>query len=188
MDHQEISDLIELNQLGARYMMYSARKVMDIETWYDVFTEDGQYNAFGTPYDLDAFPMLLKSAPPASTSATRPWSSSMATPRPDRSTTCSSTRQPQDAPRLVHRRVRPDRQGLAHPPTGDDLHASRRLVRPRQRPRSRPLRGRPGHRRIVGLEVSGPVRYRRLGASPSCCACAGTTPSCRRRPPGSARS
>ena len=63
MDHQEMSDIIELTQLCSRYMMYSARKVMEIETWYDVFTEDGQYNAFGTPYGLDAFPMLLKSAP-----------------------------------------------------------------------------------------------------------------------------
>jgi len=63
MDQQEMSDIIELTQLCSRYMMYSARKVMDIDTWYDVFTEDGQYNAFGTPYGLDAFPMLLESAP-----------------------------------------------------------------------------------------------------------------------------
>ena len=30
----------------------------------EVFTPDGVYNAFGTPYGLDDFPTLLNSAPP----------------------------------------------------------------------------------------------------------------------------
>jgi hypothetical protein len=62
MDHQQLSDQIEIQQLCARYMMLSARK--DNDHWTEVFTEDGVYNAFGTPYTLDHFPMLLKSAPP----------------------------------------------------------------------------------------------------------------------------
>ena len=63
MDQQEMADLVELDQLASRYMMYSARKVQDVKTWLEVFTPDGVYNAFGTPYGLDDFPMLLNSAP-----------------------------------------------------------------------------------------------------------------------------
>ena len=62
MDLQQLSDQIEIQQLCARYMMLSARK--DNDHWRDVFTADGVYNAFGTLYGLDHFPMLLKSAPP----------------------------------------------------------------------------------------------------------------------------
>ena len=62
MDQQEISDQLEIQQLCARYMMLSARK--DNDHWREVFTEDGVYHAFGTPYGLEHFPMLLKSAPP----------------------------------------------------------------------------------------------------------------------------
>jgi hypothetical protein len=61
MDQQQLSDQVEIQQLCARYMMLSARK--DNEHWRDVFTEDGVYHAFGTPYGLEHFPMLLKSAP-----------------------------------------------------------------------------------------------------------------------------
>ena len=62
MDEQEMSDQLEIQQLCARYMMLSARK--DNDHWREVFTDDGVYNAFGTPYGLEHFPMLLKSAPP----------------------------------------------------------------------------------------------------------------------------
>ena len=55
MDDQQLSDQIEIQQLCARYMMLSARK--DNDHWRDVFTEDGTYNAFGTPYTLEHFPM-----------------------------------------------------------------------------------------------------------------------------------
>ena len=64
MNQQEMSDLLEIEQLLARYMMFSARKEMDKERWLEVFTADGVYNAFGTPYGLDDFPGLLESAPP----------------------------------------------------------------------------------------------------------------------------
>ena len=64
MNPQDISDLVEIHQLAARYMAYSARKVTDVDQWLDVFTPDGVYNAFGTPYGLADFPMLLQSAPP----------------------------------------------------------------------------------------------------------------------------
>lgn len=61
MDLQRLSDEIEIQQLCARYMMLSARK--DDDHWRDVFADDGVYHAFGTPYGLEHFPMLLKSAP-----------------------------------------------------------------------------------------------------------------------------
>ena len=62
MNQQEMADLLEIQQLAARYMSMSARK--DQDGWQEIFTPDGVYNAFGTPYGLDDFPMLLKSAPP----------------------------------------------------------------------------------------------------------------------------
>jgi hypothetical protein len=63
MNQQEMADLIEIQQLCARYMAFAARKEMDADRWLEVFTPDGVYNAFGTPYRLNDFPMLLKSAP-----------------------------------------------------------------------------------------------------------------------------
>jgi SnoaL-like domain len=64
MNQQEIADLLEIQQLAARYMAFSARKEMEADRWLEVFTADGEYNAFGTPYGLEDFPGLLKSAPP----------------------------------------------------------------------------------------------------------------------------
>jgi hypothetical protein len=62
MNQQEMADLLEIQQLAARYMMLSARK--DNDHWLEVFTPDGVYHAFGSPYGLEDFPMLLESAPP----------------------------------------------------------------------------------------------------------------------------
>ena len=64
MTPEEMADLVEIHQLAARYMKLSAHKEMDRERWLEVFTPDGVYNAFGTPYGLEDFPMLLESAPP----------------------------------------------------------------------------------------------------------------------------
>ena len=64
MDQQEMADLLEIEQLAARYMMLAATKEMDTKRWLDVFTPDATYSAFGTPYRLEDFPSLLKSAPP----------------------------------------------------------------------------------------------------------------------------
>jgi hypothetical protein len=64
MDQQEMADLLEIQQLAARYMRFSATKVKDKERWLEVFTPDAVYEAFGTPYGLDDFPLLLESAPP----------------------------------------------------------------------------------------------------------------------------
>jgi SnoaL-like domain len=55
------ADLVEIEQLCARYMMYTSQFVED--RWLDVFTPDGEYHAFGTPYDLTKFPDLLAAAP-----------------------------------------------------------------------------------------------------------------------------
>ena len=64
MNQQEMADLLEIQQLAARYMAFSARKEKDADRWLEVFTADGEYNAFGTPYGLADFPGLLNSAPP----------------------------------------------------------------------------------------------------------------------------
>jgi hypothetical protein len=54
-------DLVEIDQLCARYMMLTSQFVAD--RWLEVFTPDGVYTAFGTPYSLDRFPALLAAAP-----------------------------------------------------------------------------------------------------------------------------
>jgi len=62
MNQHEMADLLEILQLAARYMRFTTLKEQD--RWLEVFTPDAVYNAFGTPYGLDDFPMLLNSAPP----------------------------------------------------------------------------------------------------------------------------
>ena len=54
-------DLVELQALCSRYMMYTSQYLQD--HWLDVFTPDAEYNAFGTPYTLERFPALLEAAP-----------------------------------------------------------------------------------------------------------------------------
>ena len=54
-------DLVELQALCSRYMMYTSQYLQD--RWLDVFTPDGEYNAFGTPYTLERFPACSKRAP-----------------------------------------------------------------------------------------------------------------------------
>jgi SnoaL-like domain len=58
---QPTADLVELQALCARYMMYTSQLVEG--RWLDVFTPDAEYNAFGTAYTLDRFPALLEAAP-----------------------------------------------------------------------------------------------------------------------------
>ncbi len=58
---QHVADLVQLQQLCARYMLFASQFVED--HWLEVFTADGEYNAFGTPYGLDRFPQLLAAAP-----------------------------------------------------------------------------------------------------------------------------
>jgi hypothetical protein len=60
-DAQRIADLVELQGLCARYMMYTSQLIED--RWLDVFTPDAEYNAFGTAYTLERFPALLEAAP-----------------------------------------------------------------------------------------------------------------------------
>ena len=54
-------DLVQLQQLCARYMLLCSQFVED--RWLEVFTPDAVYTAFGTPYTLDRFPALLAAAP-----------------------------------------------------------------------------------------------------------------------------
>ncbi len=58
---EDTADLVALHQLCARYMALTSQFVQD--RWLEVFTPDGEYNAFGTPYTLERFPALLEAAP-----------------------------------------------------------------------------------------------------------------------------
>jgi hypothetical protein len=60
-DPQRTSDLVELHALCSRYMSLTSQYVQD--RWLEVFTPDGEYTAFGTPYTLERFPALLEAAP-----------------------------------------------------------------------------------------------------------------------------
>lgn len=61
MDAQRVADVIEIEQLLARYAVGMTRD--DIETVLDVFTPDGSYSAFGATYKLADFPALVEAAP-----------------------------------------------------------------------------------------------------------------------------
>jgi hypothetical protein len=61
MDQAQIADLIELEQLLARYAVGMTRD--DVEAVIDVFTPDGTYSAFGDTYTLADFPTLVAAAP-----------------------------------------------------------------------------------------------------------------------------
>ena len=61
MDQQEVADVIELQQLLARYAVGMTRD--DVDAVIDVFTPDGSYSAFGDTYALADFPRLVAAAP-----------------------------------------------------------------------------------------------------------------------------
>jgi hypothetical protein len=56
-----ISDIIEIEQLLARYAVGMTRD--DVDAVVDVFTPDGTYSAFGDTYQLVDFPTLVAAAP-----------------------------------------------------------------------------------------------------------------------------
>jgi len=60
-DPQRIADLVEIQQLCARYMAYAAQHLPD--QWLEVFTPDAEYSAFGATYDVERMPQLLEAAP-----------------------------------------------------------------------------------------------------------------------------
>jgi hypothetical protein len=60
-DPQRIADLVEIQQLCARYMAYAAQHLPD--QWLDVFTPDAEYSAFGATYTVERMPRLLAAAP-----------------------------------------------------------------------------------------------------------------------------
>jgi hypothetical protein len=60
-DPQRIADLVEIQQLCARYMAYAAQHLPD--QWLDVFTPDAEYSAFGATYSVERMPRLLAAAP-----------------------------------------------------------------------------------------------------------------------------
>jgi SnoaL-like domain len=61
VDHDEMADIIEIEQLLARYAIGMTKD--DVEAVVDVFTPDGTYSAFGDTYALDDFPTLVAAAP-----------------------------------------------------------------------------------------------------------------------------
>ena len=61
MAQAEIADVIEIEQLLARYAVGMTQD--DIDAVIDVLTPDGSYSAFGDTYTLRDFPVLVKAAP-----------------------------------------------------------------------------------------------------------------------------
>lgn len=61
MDQARIADIIEIEQLLARYAVGMTKD--DLEAVIDVFTPDGSYSAFGATYRLNDFPALVAAAP-----------------------------------------------------------------------------------------------------------------------------
>jgi hypothetical protein len=61
LDPAVISDIIEIEQLLARYAVGMTRD--DVDAVVDVFTPDGTYSAFGDTYQLVDFPTLVAAAP-----------------------------------------------------------------------------------------------------------------------------
>jgi hypothetical protein len=61
MDDGRLADIIEVQQLLARYAVGMTRD--DVEAVMAVFTPDGTYRAFGETYALSDFPSLVAAAP-----------------------------------------------------------------------------------------------------------------------------
>lgn len=61
MDHHAIADIIEIEQLLARYALGMTKD--DVDAVIEVFTPDGTYSAFGDTYQLADFPRLVAAAP-----------------------------------------------------------------------------------------------------------------------------
>jgi hypothetical protein len=61
MDQLPVDDVLELQQLLARYAVGMTKN--DIDAVMDVFTPDGTYSAFGDTYLLTDFPALVEAAP-----------------------------------------------------------------------------------------------------------------------------
>lgn len=61
MDQAQVADIIEIEQMLARYAVGMTKD--DIDTVMEVFTPDGTYSAFGDEYALTDFPRLVASAP-----------------------------------------------------------------------------------------------------------------------------
>jgi len=61
MDSQELSDIVEIEQLLATYAAGMTKD--DVEMVQEVFTSDGTYSAFGDVYPVEDFPRLVAAAP-----------------------------------------------------------------------------------------------------------------------------
>ena len=61
MDPAHVADILEIEQLLARYAVGMTKD--DIDAVLDVFTTDGTYSAFGDTYALADFPALVAAAP-----------------------------------------------------------------------------------------------------------------------------
>ena len=61
MDPSQLADIVEIEQLLARYAVGMTKD--DIDAVIDVFTPDGSYSAFGDTYALADFPSLVAAAP-----------------------------------------------------------------------------------------------------------------------------
>ncbi|MEU6749703.1 nuclear transport factor 2 family protein [Spirillospora sp. NPDC046719] len=61
MDGSRVADIIEIEQMLARYAVGMTKD--DVDAVVAVFTPDGSYSAFGERYGVDDFPELVAAAP-----------------------------------------------------------------------------------------------------------------------------
>ncbi len=61
MDQSKMADIIEIEQLLARYAVGMTQD--DVDAVIEVFAPDGTYSAFGDKYSLSDFPRLVAAAP-----------------------------------------------------------------------------------------------------------------------------
>ena len=125
MDQPPIADVIELQQLLARYAVGMTKD--DVDAVMEVFTPDGTYRAFGDTYPLADFPALVAAAPkglflvgPAAPRARRGCghrSPAAVLRRPT---------DPRHAHRVLHRHLPPHRLRLAPAYPVHDLPAQER--------------------------------------------------------------
>ncbi len=125
MDQQQIADIIEIEQLLARYAVGMTQD--DIDAVIEVFTPDGSYSAFGDTYALADFPRLVAAAPKG-LFLTGPPMLDLARRRGHRRADAVLRRpdRPRHAHRLVHGHLPADRGGLAPADPVDDLPAAQR--------------------------------------------------------------
>ncbi len=147
MEELPIADVIELQQLLARYAVGMTRD--DVESVMEVFTPDGTYSAFGDTYPLADFPTLVAAAPKGLFMVGPPVLDLHGDEGTGQQPLCFVDQtDPRHAHRLLHRHLPTHRAGLATADQVHDLPAQERGPGLRAGPRPDPALS---HRRLMEL-------------------------------------